>query len=461
MHPSNSDQNVPMSPLPPTVTQEQTPSPTTESRPASQIKRSSWSRAHLYASFWRWHFWVGLLITPVLAVVSITGAIYVFWEELSPVIYPELFTVVPGDSMLPDAQLIGILRETVPSEWEIHTLYHPESTDRSVISWMTDAAGTWHAYYLNPYTGAVLGTHDEYSGFFRLAVVIHTSLFAGTFGRVLVELSTSWAIITMLTGLVLWWPRGKLRVRGVWVPRLRSGKRLFWRDLHAVPAMYFTPLILVVLITGLLFTPVAGRAIFAGLIAADQIPEGYFSHLKVPAPEGATMLSADELYAIAREEFPFTTYTHSLPHAEDEAWMVFSRLDRPMDDGAMVWMNPYTGDIMDSVRFSEMAIGGKIALFFYPIHTGMIFGLGTQILAVIVCLGLILASISGIVMWWRRRPPGSLGVPTLPPGRALPKYLFFTFALCGLFLPTVGATFLILFAAHLLSGALRQIRTAR
>ena len=41
------------------------------------------------------------------------------------------------------------------------------------------------------------------------------------------------------------------------------------------------------------------------------------------------------------------------------------------------------------------------------------FGLANQLLMLLACLLILLASVSGLVMWWKRRPQGHFGVPPL------------------------------------------------
>ena len=45
------------------------------------------SRASLYRTIWRWHFYAGLFVVPMVLILSLTGAAYLFkpqverWEE--------------------------------------------------------------------------------------------------------------------------------------------------------------------------------------------------------------------------------------------------------------------------------------------------------------------------------------------------------------------------------------------
>ncbi|MHC5543085.1 PepSY domain-containing protein, partial [Singulisphaera rosea] len=54
------------------------------------------TQAGLYRVLWRWHFYAGLLVSPVLVVVAVTGGLYVFKGELEGVLYPKLMFATPG-----------------------------------------------------------------------------------------------------------------------------------------------------------------------------------------------------------------------------------------------------------------------------------------------------------------------------------------------------------------------------
>jgi uncharacterized iron-regulated membrane protein len=80
---------------------------------------------------------------------------------------------------------------------------------------------------------------------------LHGELLAGAWGSYIVEIAACWTLVMILTGLYLWWPRGRKGLAGVLYPRLSGGRRLFWRDLHAVTGIWVSLLALFVIATGL------------------------------------------------------------------------------------------------------------------------------------------------------------------------------------------------------------------
>ena len=53
-------------------------------------------------------------------------------------------------------------------------------------------------------------------------------------------------------------------------------------------------------------------------------------------------------------------------------------------------------------------------------------------------LGLILMSVSSVMMWWRRRPQGVLGAPELSPNSKVSFWLGVLILMFGIYLPLFG-----------------------
>src|SRR5690554_2233994 len=92
-----------------------------------------------------------------------------------------------------------------------------------------------------------------YAGLLCIPFVLTLAL-AGNAGSVLAELAGNWAIVLILSGLYLRWPRDRRGNDGIRYPRLASVGRLFWRDLHAVLGFWVSAFALFLLLTGLPWT---------------------------------------------------------------------------------------------------------------------------------------------------------------------------------------------------------------
>jgi uncharacterized iron-regulated membrane protein len=76
-------------------------------------------------------------------------------------------------------------------------------------------------------------------------------------------------------------------------------------------------------------------------------------------------------------------------------------------------------------------------------HEGQLFGVANQLLGLTTALGLITLCVSAVVMWWRRRPDGALGVPAARVTEfRIKPVLGATIVALALLLPVFGASLL-------------------
>ncbi|MCF3649283.1 PepSY-associated TM helix domain-containing protein [Synoicihabitans lomoniglobus] len=443
-------------------------------------RRRSWLSA-LYPAVWRWHFWAGLAVTPFLIVVSLTGALFVFQEELQVWTQPEVMTVtVPAD--IPARSYtarFAAARAALPPQWEFSSFnQHAEPGradeivfEREVTSHDDDAESPVdddHAHehehqfvYVDPYTGEVLGQQTLERSFFGIVLSLHRTLLAGSIGRYAVELATCWGIVSLLTGLLLWWPRGKEKLWGVWLPRLRRGGKLALRDLHTIPGLYLFGAALAIMGTGLLYTQVWGQGAFAGLYFGGQLPPSYVSPpTSSPLPPDTAPASIDDIVREARTHYAFPTFHLAAPHGTDGCWTLFGATDTGDLDDGVVYLDASTGATLDVIDYPSLAPGAKTALLFYSIHTGSIFGLTTKIIAVLACLVIIAMSVTGVWMWWRRRPAGKFGAPRKTRTEQVPKTIAATIVGLAVLFPLVGLSIVVLWLGETLLRVARRQRAA-
>ena len=69
----------------------------------------------LYRAVWRWHFIAGLVILPFVLIIAVTGAIYLFKDEINNAAYSGLRIVEPAATEpLPASQLVASALEAHP-----------------------------------------------------------------------------------------------------------------------------------------------------------------------------------------------------------------------------------------------------------------------------------------------------------------------------------------------------------
>lgn len=381
----------------------------------------------LYRLIWRWHFYAGLLCMPLVITLSISGAIYLFKPQIDAWVdqpYQQLET--GGQRTTANQQIEAALAAIPGSRFSSYQL--PEYEQQAVIVHVLND-GEKILTYINPYTLEVLKTVGYEDQFVHMVRTFHGELLAGNAGSVVVELAACWAIVLVISGLYLWWPRGAFRLAGILYPRLKLGKRVFWRDLHAVTGVWISSMALFLLITGLPWALVWGGA-FKELrqwntapVVQDWSPgraeERAQHHGEAQQQHNGVVLS-DTLLASAMALGFAPPVLLSVSHDNPAQWTAKSQSqNRPLRADA--WLDGASGEVIKIKTFSERPLVDRIIGIGVAAHEGQLFGWFNQLLGVITAVGLVVISISGFILWRRRKPARELGAPPMLPNARMGK----------------------------------------
>jgi uncharacterized iron-regulated membrane protein len=122
-------------------------------------------------------------------------------------------------------------------------------------------------------------------------------------------------------------------------------------------------------------------------------------------------------------------------------------------------LDPVTGTILNRENFNQRHPIDQIVGYGIAAHEGQLFGWFNQALGVLTAAGLCLLAVSGVVMWWRRRPDGKLGAPEPVGSDRLALGLCVLLIGFGLFLPLFGLSLIVVGLIERL--VLRQIPGVR
>jgi len=472
---------------------------TTFVQPATVAKGVVRQSGRWYATVWRWHFYAGLMVAPFLLILAVTGAIYLFNTELNDAIYPDLMFVDASAEALPASRWIDSAEAAFPGS-RVTRIDTPREAGRSAMLFVTPAEGMPRRVFVDPTTATVLGSFVYERTLVGLADTIHGSLMLGWFGDAIVEIAACWAVILIVTGLYMWWPRRARTKGGVWYPRVAARGRRFWRDLHAVTGLYVAGLILFLVFTGLPWAGVWGGQLLSPAIealglgysgartpiassaqpdtrltAAERGRESPWALEGVAPPTSAahahhggamaadtTLAGADIGVDRARQIFAAhgmdSSYWLMLPMGPTGVYKAQSYPDRPQGQRSL-FVDRYSGSVLRDVDFAEYGLAGRAIELGIALHMGNYFGLINQLVMLATCLAIIVLVVSGFVMWWRRRPAGRLGAP---PRRApmRTRYLGAIVLTMIVVLPLAGASLVAVLIADRLIQRLRLDTTA-
>ncbi|PRY09489.1 PepSY domain-containing protein [Paraburkholderia sp. BL25I1N1] len=246
-----------------------------------------------YRTLWRWHFYAGLFVMPFLVVLAITGTLYCFQPQIEPLLYPGRLTVAPQAlPRLPEDVLLARARSALPANAVALTALVASAPERSAEFVFRLADGDKQSVYVNPYTGAVLGTLSVERRFMQVDRMLHRKLQLGKPGELLMELAACWTLVMIGTGVALWWPREKTTARAALLPRFALKGRALWKNVHAVMGIWLALGALAFVLTGLPWTGSWGKQFKALATAANLgAPPGSWVGLPLrsalPAKSGA------------------------------------------------------------------------------------------------------------------------------------------------------------------------------
>src|SRR5690348_5335346 len=201
-----------------------------------------------YGAIWRWHFYAGLFCIPFVLWLACTGSIYLWKPQVEALLDRPYAHVAQGQRLSSPAAIAAAAVRAVPGSMLHH--YQIPDTPEQAVQVIVGKGERETRVYVNPADLRVLKAVDEDSRLMPTIFRLHGELLLGNKGSYIVELAASWAIIMIISGLVLWWPRGK-GLAGVVYPRMRDKGRRFWRDLHAVVGFWVSIFALCFLISGL------------------------------------------------------------------------------------------------------------------------------------------------------------------------------------------------------------------
>jgi uncharacterized iron-regulated membrane protein len=422
----------------------------------------------LYRTIWRWHFYAGLFVIPFILILSVTGSIYLFKPQIDRWQESDWRGLSLQAAVSPDQQLAAALAANPGATFHNYRL--PEYPDDNALIHIGLADGkSMRDIYVSP-QGKVLASIDPESRISAVVARIHGSLLIGKMGNYLVELAASWAIVMILSGLYLWWPRGQMLAGILW-PRRGLGQRGFWRDIHAVTGFWISGLALITLASGLPWTDVWAsgfqmvRTQMAWTYEQPQDWKGggqkHGEHME--HDHAAMMATQSEIAASASK----VTLANLVTKAEAEA-MPFPAIIIP--PGAPMPFGPPNGDdwkltsqtqnrplirtvTYDAITGTETSRSGfadkhvidRVIGYGIAWHEGQLLGWFNQLVGVLTAFALILLVVSGANMWWKRRPKDQPWYRiNAPSGPAKTKNVFFIAGIMALLLPMVALSLLII-----------------
>lgn len=365
--------------------------------------------------FWlRIHLWLGLGLGGLFALLGLTGSVLVFYLEVDGLLNPRIQVTAPAAPPAPDAvlQRLQALHPERHGPWRIEM---PLAPDRPVLARYynpPETAGRGFAplmLSLDPRTLEET-SHRFWGEYFTTWLYdLHYTLLLGQTGRKFVGYAGLLLLVSMLTGLALWWP-SRARLAAALRPVLRPGVVRKVYDLHVLPGVYGLAVLVTLALTGTVLA----------LPEVAQPVVGWLSPVTLAFParaglleEGSPRLSLAAAVAIGQSHFQGAElrWIETPGEAGQPISVRFHRAGEPGRRFArnQIWLDPGSGAVL-AVRDLRLDSGGDAFLdWMHPLHNGEAFGLAGRILA---CVGGLLPMLLLVTGWlrWRHKRTARRGV---------------------------------------------------
>lgn len=436
-----------------------------------------------YLAAWRWHFYAGLYVAPFLAMLAVTGLI-MLWVSAIDGRDGEKIAVTPrGEQTSILAQASAA--QTALHEGHLVEYIAPAAPDRAAV-FRVESGGEAMMVAVDPYTAEVLEIWNRQAGWYDFASDIHGTLLIGDLGDRLIEIAAGFGIVLIATGLYLWWPRDGQRPGKALQPDFGARGRAFWKSLHKTTGLYAALLLVVFFLSGLSWAGIWGEKFVQAWSTFpaekwDNVPLSDKSHASMnhgatkdvpwaleqtPLPAsgsdagragvpGSAPFNLNQMVAFGRSLGYEGRFRVATPRGDTGVWTLAqdsmsNDSTNPTSDRT-VHIDQYTGNVLADVGFADYSPAGKAMAVGIAFHEGDM-GLWNLVLNTVFCLSVVFLSVSGVVMWWMRRPARAmrLSAPPLPANLPLWKGAVVVMLLVSLLFPLVGITLLALLALDIL-----------
>ncbi|UZR96575.1 PepSY-associated TM helix domain-containing protein [Chondrinema litorale] len=371
----------------------------------SEIKKKNWA-SHQRNWYGKWHVWLGLIAGSIIFIVSITGTILVYRDEIDMALNPEIFEIDKGKEHLSFQKIVSQLKTDHPG-WEPIFIFKSESGPNYPYRLIL-GDDKEKQIYVNPFNGEVTGARIHDSHFIGLVTEIHRTLLIPVVGRYIVGISALILVILTISGLRLWIPKQWKHLKSRHTIKRKASLKRQNYDLHQVLGFYFAPMVTLIALTGVVITflnilaPIMFLLSFEPPKSLEQIMSS-----KSVYEEGYKTIPIDSVVAIAETAIPDCEVVGlGLPMKKDTAKVFTAYTESPYvtetGNNNFMYIDQYSGKINFNTN-SDLPNTGKMYLnWVTPVHYGTFGGNVTRVLAFIATLIPPILFITGIVIWLPR-----------------------------------------------------------
>lgn len=376
------------------------------SLPAQTVCRCSLRRLWLST-----HLYLGLFGGALFVLMSLTGSVLVFYKTIDEWLNPTQLTTSGSGPYRPLNEVIATAQAAASSGGWLDNLELPSHEREVFKAWYrvpTDKLDRfrWYLVTIDPYTGSVLSRDREWGTFFVSFIYeLHESLLIDELGRTLVGFVAIFLLVSIGTGVFLWWPRSG-KVRQAFLPVAGASRIRRQYQWHRLSGAYSVIVLSMLAFTGVyLAFPTYVISLVSVFSPVDEAHDE--STVESHPASGQSALSVEQAAGLAQSLFQDGRITYiGIPHEPSDVYQI--TMHRPGDVRAStgnseVWLDQYSGAVLKVRDWRTFTAGDTFVAWLFPLHNGEAFGLiGRWIVFVCGFVPLILY-VTALRVWWLKR----------------------------------------------------------
>jgi len=365
------------------------------------LNREIWIKIHLY---------LALIAGFFFALMGLTGSISVYREELDELLNPKLVIEQPSGKRQSLDKIMAAVQTAHPTRYGSWTLEMPRSAHSMITVWYDKPRETFFELYaplmvsVNPYTAEVVASRFWGQTATTWLLDLHTQLNLGRFGWNAVGILGLLLMVSIGTGVYLWWPglRGILTALRV---RHKDGMIRLAFDLHRLTGLLSASILLLLAFTGF---HLSYPSILEALTGSSGMEHGETGRnivsTAVPNNHPVGLESAE---FVARGPFPKAELRRvTTPSGDSGIYRINLRQGSEINQRhpyTTVWVDRWSGQVKEVRDPNGFTQGAAFTTWIWPMHTGEAFGATGRFLWFVGGIGLFVLYISGLLHWLHRR----------------------------------------------------------
>ncbi|EAQ80161.1 PepSY-associated TM helix domain-containing protein [Blastopirellula marina] len=355
------------------------------------------------------HRWLGLTFGLAFVLLGLTGSLLVFDHAIDEWFFPQLLLTEGSGKPKTLQQVLaaadaGYQGDSTGQISKALVVGHPR-VENGVWPVLyrggTKGSPEFIVVYVDPYTAQVTGQRTFGTDPMGIIYSLHFRLLAGMFGGLAVGVIGILVLVSLLSGIVLWWPLIKGGFRAALA--IRSGSR-FNYDLHKTTGILSVLFLLVITFTGVYMElPFVIKPVLEVVSEKTSPPKD----LKSADAEGRQAMTADEAIVVANKQFPTAVYDHLHP-PEGEAGVYEVAFRQPGEvqtsfGRTQVYLDQYSGEILFTHAPQTFTATDTFDAWQFPLHNGEAFGIVGRWCVVGLGITPAILYVTGFLLWYRRR----------------------------------------------------------